>query len=192
MATAETVVREKASGRRPPYLPYSTFERALEALSRRAPTAPGPARPVLGFSAAQDSALISALRFLNLVEPDRLIDSAERTRMGRLLAARQKGRGEYAHQLLPLLKRAYRPILRAVDVERGTRADLAGALLEVGGVLPGQMLARTIRFLVKALEDCGVTLSPNITRAQVLRKGAAVAARGASSWRADPRGAAQC
>ncbi len=192
MATAETVVREKASGRRPPYLPYSTFDRALEALSRRPLAVPGPARQVLGFSDAQLSALISALRFLDLVGPDRAIDSAGRTRMGRLLAARHRGRVGYVRRLLPLLTRAYRPILGAVDLKRGTRADLASALLEVGGVLPGQMLARTIRFLVKALEDCGVTLSPNITRAQVLRKGAAVAARGASSWRADPRGAAQC
>ena len=67
-------------------------------------------------------------------------------------------------RLLPLLKRAYRPILGAVDLERGTRADLESLFVEVGGVLPGQMLARSIRFFGKALKDCGVTVSPDITQ----------------------------
>jgi hypothetical protein len=155
--------RRQALGCRPPYLPYSTFERALEVLSRRPLAAPEPGQMVLGFSDAQYSALISALRFLGLVGPDRIIASAGHTQMGRLLATRQRGRGEYRQCLLPLLKRAYRPILGAIDFERGTRADLEIAFVDVGGVLPGQMLARSIRFFGKAVNDCGVTVSPDIT-----------------------------
>ena len=157
------VVRKKASGDHPPYLPYSTFRRAIEALSYRSVSKTVTPRVALGFSDAQYSALISALRFLNLVGRDREVGSAATTQMRKLLEARRRGRTEYARVLLPILKKAYRPILQKVDLERGTRQDLEVAFMDAG-VLPGQMNARSVRFLVRALEECGA-IEPRVAQA---------------------------
>ena len=155
-------VRKKAIGRQLPYLPYSTFERAIEALSRLVQPTAAEVRSALQFSDPQRSALISALRFLGLSGPARALDpSAEaNAKLARLLSARKAGRDEYADELLPVLKQAYEPILQSLDLQRCSRAELEERLLRTSGVLRGQMLARTIRFLVKAFEGCGVSVAP--------------------------------
>ncbi len=143
-----------------PYVGYTMFKAAVEKLAETTvPTGPIDRHVLDHLSGADYGALISCLKFMGYVDGDRRATAAYRE----LVAARKEDQAKYASDLLGIIKSAYKPIVGDVDIESGTIAQLEKAFRE-SGVPQGQMLSKAVRFYVKALTDCGVTVSHHITK----------------------------
>lgn len=114
---------------------------------------------VLRTSGGDFSALMTALKFLGLINSDQTVKPEFRA----LVELRKKDEGQYKAQLLKIIKAAYAdtPVSK-VDVTHGTLPELEKAFKDAG-VPQGQMVTKAIRFYIKALEDCGVEVSKYIT-----------------------------
>ena len=149
----------------PCYMPYPTLKSTVQTFAdSTTPTMLN--RFVLSkLSGAAHSALISGLRFLGLANEDESATEDFRN----LVNASKKGETEYEMELLKILERVYEPIVQGVDMENGTLPELEAAFKAVG-VAHGSMLITSVRFYVKALQDCGSTVSPHITKPRPRQK----------------------
>jgi hypothetical protein len=146
----------------PPYASFGVFKATTtETLADSVvPTGPLDRRVLDGLSGADYGSLISALKFLGFATEDRKATQAYRDLVG---VAKQPDKFKAA--LLNVLSEKYRPILGHVDIQHGTLAELEKAFRDAG-VAQGQMLTKTIRFYTKAMQECGVDVSPHITKAR--------------------------
>ena len=144
----------------PPYVSASLFKSTVEAFAES--TTPNALdRHVLSrLSGADYSSLISCMRFLDLVRGD---DNAVQESYRSLVAAWKAGESEYKTALRSIMESAYAPITQGLDLQHGTLAQVEKAFKDAG-VSTGQMLLKTVRFYIKTLVDCGVTVSPHITK----------------------------
>ena len=144
----------------PPYVSASLFRSTVEAFSES--TTPNALdRQVLSrLSGGDYSSLISCMRFLDLVRGDD--DTVQKTYRD-LVAARKQGESEYKTVMRSIMEVAYEPIAKGLDLQHGTLSQVEKAFKDAG-VSTGQMLLKTVRFYVKTLVDCGVTISPHITK----------------------------
>lgn len=143
----------------PPYVSFGIFKSTLDTLAQSTvPSSPIDRRVLDGLSGADFGALMSALKFLGLVTEDR-----KATQHYRELVRASTNPETFKIALGVVIKSAYKPIAH-VDIEHGTIAELERAFREIG-VSPGQMLTKTVRFYLKALAECGVSISPHITKA---------------------------
>lgn len=144
----------------PPYVGWGVFKGTIDTLADiTVPSGPLDRRVLNGLSGANHGALISALRFLGLVDTQR-----HATDEFRVLIKDSKNPDKFRERLMALLDEKYKNILERVDIEAGTITQLEKAFKE-DGVTQGQMLTKTIRFFVKAYSEAGFTMSPHITRA---------------------------
>jgi hypothetical protein len=142
----------------PPYMSYGVFRSAIDTLAESTvPTGPLDRRVLDNLSGADHGALISGLRFLGYVDDER-----RATESYRKLVSAAKEPAKFSELLLEALVK-YDPIIGGVSVEFGTAAELEKAFREYG-VPQGQMLTKTIRFYIKALQEIGVQVSPHITK----------------------------
>jgi hypothetical protein len=74
-----------------------------------------------------------------------------------------KDQPKFKEALLNLVLKKYAPIIGDLDLKGGTSAQLDKAFRD-SGVVQGQMLTKTVRFLVKALIETGFPVSPHITK----------------------------
>ena len=143
----------------PPYVSYGVFRSTIEQLAdSTVPTGPLDRRVLDGMSGADYGALISGLRFLGFVDDDRKATPEYRS----LVQASQDAQ-RFNAQLLETLTDKYKPIVGKMDLQHGTITELEAAFKNYG-VSQGQMLTKTVRFFVKALQACGVSVSPHITK----------------------------
>jgi len=144
---------------------YGVFKTTIDTLAQSTvPTGPLDRRVLDYLSGADYGALMSGLRFLGLVD-----DSKKATKAYRELVQAAKDGGEnFQTALSDIVFAAYLPITGNLDLDHGTISQLEKAFKDAG-VAQGQMLTKTIRFYLKAITDCGVTISPYITKAKAQR-----------------------
>jgi hypothetical protein len=145
----------------PPYVSWGVFKGTIDTLAETTvPSGPLDRRVLHGLSGADHGALISALRYLGLVDSERRATQAYCD-----LIEDSKQPEKFRESLMALLDEKYKTILTKVDLERGTISELERAFKDAG-VSQGQMLTKTCRFFIKAYtEGAGFTnMSPHITK----------------------------
>lgn len=144
----------------PPYMSTSLLTGAIATFANSVvPTALD--RHVLStMSGADYGSLISGMRFLGLVEPG---GTRPTEAFKKLVKAREVGDDDYKSALLMVINDPYRHIVGNVDIDSGTLSELEKAFRDYG-VPQGQMLKKTVRFYVKAIQECGIVPSPHITK----------------------------
>jgi hypothetical protein len=151
------------SSTQPPYVSFGIFNTAIETLAQSiVPTGPLDRRVLDKLSGADYGSLMSGLRFLGLVD-----DNKKATQTYRELVQASKEGGDsdkYKTALSDIIFAAYQSITGELDLDNGTIAQLERAFKDAG-VSQGQMLAKTIRFYLKAVAASGKTISPHITKA---------------------------
>lgn len=150
----------------PPYMSFGVLQSATETLSTTTvPHGPLDRRVLAGLSGADYGSLISGLRFLGLVDAQRTATPSYHA----LVRAMKEGEAKFKGSLLEVLNTAYKPIIGNIDIKHGTAAQLEKVFKDAG-VSQGQMLTKTIRFYVKAMNYCGVTISHYILNAKTPRQ----------------------
>jgi len=149
----------KDSKNLPPYVSFGIFKSTIEQLAESTvPTGPLDRRVIDGISGADHGALMSGLRFLGLVDEQRNATSEYRA-----LVEVSKDATKFHDVLRQLIATKYQPIIGNVDLRAGTSAQVEKAFRDFG-VAQGQMLTKSIRFLIKALQECKFAVSPHITK----------------------------
>lgn len=142
-----------------PYVGWGVFKTTVDNLAETVvPTGPLDRRVLHFLSGADHGALISALRFFGLADESKVASPEYRE-----LVRSSKDPAAFKAGLKRLLDSRYAPIIGKVNLQHGTITELERAFKDYG-VAQGQMLTKTIRFFVKALQECGVELSPHITK----------------------------
>lgn len=143
----------------PPYVGFGVFKSTIDTLAQSVvPTGPLDRRVLNQLSGADYGALISALRFLGLADANKIATPGYRE-----LIRSSTDPNAFKVELKRLLDSKYGPIIGSVNLQHGTISELERIFKDFG-VTQGQMLTKTIRFLLKALGECGVELSPHITK----------------------------
>jgi len=137
---------------------FGIFTKTIETFSSTTvPTGPLDRRVLNELSGADYGALLSGLRFLELVDDERKATSEYRK-----LVELWKDNAKFKEFLLELLAAKYHKIIGKLNLKTGTIAELEKAFKDYG-VSTGQMLTKTVRFFQKAITEAGVTLSPYMT-----------------------------
>lgn len=144
-------------GVKPPYGPWNTFENWLtEQRSHEIP----PVRvdnTLLGhLSGSAQSQLRGALRFFELVSGEHDIV----TDRGRQVIASTGDKDQLKAMWAEIVPSAYESILEGLDLEAGTKGQLAEAFRDKGG-LTGSVNDKALRFFLSAMASAGVPLSPH-------------------------------
>lgn len=152
----------------PPYMSFGILLSATETLATTVvPSGPIDRRVLDGLSGADYGALMSGLRFLGLVDEQRVATPQYRA----LVQAHKDGEAKFKPALWSVINAAYKPITGSINIEHGTIAQVEKAFKDTG-VSQGQMLTKTIRFYVKALSYVGASVSVHITKAKSSRPSA--------------------
>jgi len=152
------MVLDKEKKRLPPYVSYRTFRNFLDGLQ----VGGMPARIDRSYwgdrlSGTTGTQLISALRFLNLVDASGLPTN----RLKMLVAARGPQRNELLRQVT---FEAFAPLMKAgLDPQNATYSQLEEIFHDNFG-LSGDVSRKCIKFFIMLAGDAGVHLSPFITR----------------------------
>ena len=142
----------------PPYVSFGIFLKTIETFSSTTvPTGPIDRRVLNDLSGGDYGALMTALRFLDLVDDDRIATADYRK-----LVELWRDNDKFKEFFLELLTAKYHKIIGKVNLKTGTSAELEKAFKDYG-VTAGQMLTKTVRFFLKANTEAGVTLSPYLT-----------------------------
>ena len=141
------------------YVSYLTFKNNVQTLAESTVPTRLDHHVLQGLSGASRGSLLSSLRFLGLLGDQGVVNQECRE----LVDAFKKGEDSYRAALRKILERAYKPIVGPLDIARGTLPELERSF-RAAGMPAGQMLTKSIRFYLKALSDCGVTVSPHITK----------------------------
>ena len=99
----------------------------------------------------------------------------------RLIQERKKGDKEWKSALRVLVTDRYASTIGSLNIETTTTAKLQECFREAG-VSAGQMLGKSIRFYLKALEHSGATVSPHL-KAQRTRSASRRNANGSTKTR---------
>jgi Arc/MetJ family transcription regulator len=138
----------------PAYVPFKTLKAFIESLSKTA-IPPRINRELMPrMSGILQSQLITALRFLDLIDDN----SAVHDKLRKLVKA--YGTKEWQTTWAAVLKEAYRPITAGLDLDSETGTALRTAFRAKGGA-EGDTNDKAVRFFLKAMEDAGVPLSPH-------------------------------
>lgn len=150
----------------PPYMSFGILQNATETLAgTTVPHGPLDRRVLDGLSGADYGALISGLRFLGLVDEKRTATPQYHA----LVQAMKEGEAKFKPALMEIISAAYQPLIGDLNIKHGTIAQLEKAFKDAG-VSQGQMLTKSIRFYVKALNYIGVDVSVHITKAKSSRQ----------------------
>jgi hypothetical protein len=106
----------------------------------------------------------SALRFLGLTDAADTVSS----RFHDLVQA--FGSDKWQTQVRAVIDLSYKPVIGEFDFKNGTSSQLEKRFRENGGVT-GQMMEKSIRFYLSALEAAGANISPHLTARQVRSNG---------------------
>lgn len=141
----------------PPYTPYKTLVNLAHGWSAHLPSRID--RSVLGnYSGGAQSAIISALRYLNLITADGVpTDSLERL-------VRSEG-GERQKELQRILRTSY-PFMFAqgFDITKATPAQINERFAETGAT--GETLSKCLSFFTGMTKDAGIDLTPHLRTRQ--------------------------
>jgi len=145
----------------PPYMSYGVFKSTIDTFAEATvPTGPLDRRVLDGLSGADHGSLMSGLGFLGYIDKER-----RATESYRQLIAASKEPTKFKSLLLEAVNDKYDAVIGSLDMQGGTAAEIERVFREYG-VPQGQMLTKTIRFYIKALQECGVPISPFILKAK--------------------------
>ncbi len=145
----------------PPYMSYGVFKSTIQILAKATvPSGPLDRRVLDGMSGADHGALMSGLKFLGFVDDER-----RATNVYRQLVEAWNDPAAFKGRLLEVISDKYSPVIGKIDIATGTITDLEKAFKGYG-VPSGQMVTKTIRFYLKVLAECGVTVSPYLLKAK--------------------------
>ena len=145
----------------PPYVSYVTFQGFIEELANTTVPAHIDRSMLPKLSGANQTALLSALRFLGMTAGD---DDETTSALRELVEARRAGEDAWKQALTQLLDEKYSSILGEVKITNTTRARLTSCFTSAG-VKAGQMTEKSMRFYIHALKDAGVKVSEHVTKA---------------------------
>lgn len=144
-----------------PYMSFGVFKSTINTLAEATvPSGPLDRHVLDKLSGADHGALMSGLAFLGYVDKDRKATPEYREL---ILASKEENQSNYQSLLFEAISTRYADIIGDMNIETGTLAELEKAF-KAYGVPQGQMLTKTIRFYIKALNDCGVEVSRHITK----------------------------
>lgn len=165
----------KATKLSPPYTSYLTLKNTVDTFAESTVPTRLDSHVLSNLSGASYSGLISALRFLGLIDDDKKVGDGFRA----LVEARRSSEENYKKSLGEVLKTSYSDIVIGVDIQSGTLPELEDAF-QAAGVAQGQMTTKSVSFYIRALKDCGIAVSPHITKKRQRKKTSARATRVAS------------
>lgn len=148
----------------PPYVPFKAFKAFIERLNGTAiPPAIDPSL-LRNMSGSARSQLMSCLRFLNLIGPNGTV-----TDKFRELIKSYKTE-VWQESIKNVIFEAYHTVIGDVDLDTGTDAQLVTAFRQRGNV-DGQVLDKSKRFFLSAMNESGVTYSPHFgTRKPAMKR----------------------
>ncbi len=149
---------------RVPYVSYKTFESLIAELAAMETGVPDHIdRSVLQKkSGAEQTALLKALEFLSLIDSE---TGATKKELKALAEAKASGESAWQAALREMLQRGFASVTGGLSVRTTTPAKLEDAF-RASGVKQGQMLEKSIRFYVKALQAAGEALPDHLTKAR--------------------------
>ena len=142
----------------PPRGTYGTFDKFVEQLSTTAVPDHLDRSMLSNLSGGAQTALLAALQFLGLMEGD---NGKTTESLHRLIQARKEGNDSWKTAFGEVIKTRYAPIVGDVNVGTTTKAKIQECFRDAG-VTAGQMVDKSIRFYLKALEQSGSTVSPHL------------------------------
>lgn len=147
---------QKTPKKAAPYIPFKTFTSFVERLHNTAvpPIIDGSVLSTM--SGSMRSQLMSALRFMNLIDGRGTVSEELNTLVNSYKTDNWK------KSLTDLIFEAYLSVVENVDLDKGTAQQLNEAFRLKGNV-DGQMLEKAVRFYLAALSECGITVSPHFT-----------------------------
>jgi len=139
-----------------PYIPFKTFTSFIERLHNTAvpPIIDGSVLQTM--SGSMKSQLMSALRFMNLIDGAGTVND----KLRKLVTSYKTD--SWKESLSEVIADSYNEVIGNVDLESGTAQQLNEAFRLRGGV-DGQMLEKAVRFYLAAHTECGLSLSPHFT-----------------------------
>jgi hypothetical protein len=147
----------------PPYVSYKTFGNFLHTLEPQVPNRID--RSIWGelFSGSTGTQLMSAMRFLNLIDAK----SIPTARLKLLVPATGEHRAALQRQVV---EESYAFVLKGnVDVQNATYAQME-ELFQNTYHMKGDVCRKCIKFFVEFSKDAGIPLSPQITKKRKMPK----------------------
>ncbi len=137
-----------------PYIPFRTFRGFIEKLHQTA-VPPTIDHSVLEtMSGSMRGQLLSSLRFLNLLD----LENTVLEPLKKIVKSYKTD--SWSDTLSEIIFDAYMEVIGDVDLDTGTARQLHDAF-RLRGNVDGQMLEKSVRFYLGALEICGTTFSPH-------------------------------
>src|SRR5205809_1756962 len=140
----------------PPYTPYGTLTNFIDTLSKRAVPDRIDRSIMPKMSGGAKKTLLSAMKFLKLVQPNGATTDLLRRAVKAFPHADQ-----WKKMLAEILTAAYAPVVGKLPIGSASPKQLHDAFRENGGV-EGQMLQKSVRFYLKAVKAAGLPLSPHL------------------------------
>jgi hypothetical protein len=138
----------------PPYGPYNAFEAFVQKLKETAVPPVVDRSTMRNLSGAGQTALLSALKFLRLVQDSGHVTPA----FNELVNA--FGTEGWHEALGDVICGAYSGLLTGLDIDKASLKSLRDAL-KAAGVPDGTTLDKTIRFYLQAMKAARLTVSPH-------------------------------
>jgi hypothetical protein len=159
--------KSKEEGSRPiaAYIPFKTFGAFIDKLHGTAVPPNIDSSVLRHMSGSMRSQLMSALRFLGLIDAN-----GNTTESLRALVKAYKT-DKWRDVLQHILYEAYDEVVGNVDLDTGTGANLDEAFRSRGSV-DGQMLDKAVRFYLAALREVGQAFSPHFASRKVKKAAA--------------------
>lgn len=137
-----------------PYIPFRTFTGFIEKLHQTAVPPTIDHSLLETMSGSMRGQLLSSLRFLNLLDSENTVLEP----LKKLVASYKID--TWSNTLSDIIFNAYLEVIGNVNLDSGTARQLHDAF-RLRGNVDGQMLEKSVRFYLGALETCGVTFSPH-------------------------------
>jgi hypothetical protein len=162
----------------PPYLPYKTIGTFLDSLKVALPQRID--RSLMkSMSGGMQSALMLALAYLDLINPDTGVITEK---LNRLVHSEGADRQKIMQEILIV---SYPFIFRdGLQLDRATTSQLVERFKQSG--LSGDTLRKSVTFFLKAVKDAGLKVSPHIKAVRVSKTGTARQKRGPSEKSESP------
>lgn len=148
----------------PPYVPYKTFTNFISGLSDTGVPSQIDKSIMRSLSGSVQSALVSSLKYLNLIEND----GTPADRLAQLVESKEKQRADI---LRSVLVDGY-PFLFAsgIDLKKATTKQIEQAFRDQGA--GGSTVVKCIAFFLEAAKEASIQISPHVKTPPIQRSAA--------------------
>lgn len=147
-----------------PYIPFKTFQSFIDSLKKSKVIPPIVDTSLLQtMSGSMKTQILSTLKFLNLIDENNHVLESIKNLVGAY------DTDAWPETLRPVIKKAYDHVMHDVNWETGTSQQLSQTFKERANV-DGQMLDKSVRFFLSALDSCSYQYSPYFKKRKKPRK----------------------